>query len=97
MPEWLTPPDWMVWTTPTAVVFAGIAALLCALAVWARLSPPVARVGFLRISTDRGDRVYIGLISAALFLVLWIAFTDLSMWLALALAALLAGVIGRWG
>jgi predicted small integral membrane protein len=89
--------DWMVWTAPTAAVFAGLAALLVAMTVWGRLSPPVARRGFLRIETDRGDRLYIGLISAAVVLVVWIALTDASMWVALAVAATVAAAIGRWG
>ncbi len=90
-------PEWMVWTVPTAAVFFGLGVLLCGMAVWAKLSPPVARRGFLRIETDRGDRFYIALISAAVLLAGWIAVTDLSMWLALACALLVAAVIGRWG
>ncbi|MFI6292757.1 DUF2160 domain-containing protein [Nonomuraea sp. NPDC050790] len=89
--------EWMVWTPPTALVFAGLALLLVVMAVWARLSPPLARRGFLRIETDRGDRLYIGLISAAVVLAGWIAVTDLSMWLALGCAVLVAAVIGIWG
>ncbi|GAA2354259.1 DUF2160 domain-containing protein [Nonomuraea africana] len=89
--------EWMVWTPPTALVFAGLFLLLCGMAVWARISPPVARRGFLRIETDRGDRLYIGLISAAVVLAGWIALTDLSMWLALGCALLVALVIGIWG
>ncbi|MEV5896623.1 DUF2160 domain-containing protein [Nonomuraea fuscirosea] len=89
--------DWMVWTAPTALVFAGLVVLLAVMAVWGRISPPVARRGFLRIETDRGDRLYIGLISAAVVLAGWIAVTDLSMWLALGCALLVAVVIGRWG
>jgi predicted small integral membrane protein len=89
--------QWMVWTTPTALVFAGLAVLLCVMTVWARISPPVARRGFLRIETDRGDRLYIGLISAAVVLALWMAVTDLSMWLALGCALLVVVVIGIWG
>ncbi|MEV0596775.1 DUF2160 domain-containing protein [Nonomuraea cavernae] len=89
--------DWMVWTPPTALVFIGLALLLCVMAAWAHFSPPVARRGFLRIETDRGDRLYIGLISAAVVLAGWIAVTDLSMWLALACALLVAVVIGIWG
>jgi predicted small integral membrane protein len=89
--------DWMVWTAPTAAVFAGLALVLVAMTVWGRLSPPVARRGFLRIETDRGDRLYIGLISAAVVLVVWIAVTDASMWAALAVAAVVAAAIGRWG
>lgn len=87
----------MVWTVPTALVFAGLVVLLAAMAVWGRISPPVARRGFLRIETDRGDRLYIGLISAAVVLAALIAVTDLSMWLALGCALLVALVIGRWG
>jgi len=55
------------------------------------------QAGFLRIETDRGDRFYIALLSAAVILAGWIAVTDLSMWLALACALLVAAVIGRWG
>ncbi|MGI5283566.1 DUF2160 domain-containing protein [Nonomuraea polychroma] len=89
--------EWMVWTLPTALVFAGLALLLVVMAVWARVSPPVARRGFLRIETDRGDRLYIGLISAGVVLVGWMAVTDLSMWIALGCALLVVVVIGIWG
>jgi predicted small integral membrane protein len=87
----------MVWTTPTAMVFAGLTVLLAGMGFWGRLSPPVARRGFLRIETDRGDRLYLALISAALVLAGWLAVTDLSMWLALACALLVAAIVGRWG
>ena len=96
MPDWLVL-DWMVWTAPTAAVFAGLGVLLVAMTVWGHYRPPVARRGFLRIETDRGDRLYIGLISAAVVLVAWIAVTDASMWLALAVAVAAVLVIGRWG
>jgi predicted small integral membrane protein len=89
--------EWMVWTLPTALVFLGLALLLVFMAIWARISPPVARRGFLRIETDRGDRLYIGLISAAVVLAGWMAVTDLSMWLALGCAVLVVVVIGIWG
>ncbi|HEX4816639.1 MAG TPA: DUF2160 family membrane protein [Nonomuraea sp.] len=87
----------MVWTLPTALVFIGLALLLAGMAVWGRVSPPVARRGFLRIETDRGDRLYIGLISAAVVLAGWMAVTDLSMWIALGCAVLVVVVIGIWG
>ncbi|WP_441119693.1 DUF2160 domain-containing protein [Nonomuraea sp. H19] len=89
--------EWMVWTLPTALVFIGLAVLLVVMAIWGRISPPVARRGFLRIETDRGDRLYIGLISAAVVLAGWMAVTDLSMWLALGCALLVVVVIGIWG
>ena len=89
--------DWMVWTRPTAFVFIGLGVLLGVMGVWGRLSPPVARRGFLRIEIDRGERLYIGLIAAATVLAGWIAVTDLSMWLALVAALLVAAAIGIWG
>jgi predicted small integral membrane protein len=87
----------MDWTPQTAAFFIGLAVLLAAMTVWAHFSPPVARRGFLPIETDRGDRLYIGLITAAVVLVVWIATTDASMWLALGVAGAAVLVIGRWG
>ena len=56
--------SWMVWTTPTAIFFSSIAAMLAGMTLWEILSPTVERKGFLPISTTRGDRLFIGLLSA---------------------------------
>jgi predicted small integral membrane protein len=87
----------MVWTAPTAGVFIGLGVLLVGMGVWAKVSPPVTRRGFLPMETDRGDRLYIGLLSAAVLLAGWLAITDLTMWLALGCAAVVLLVIGIWG
>jgi predicted small integral membrane protein len=47
--------DWMVWTTPVAVFFGCVALM----------SPTKLTKGFLPIETTRGDRLFIGLLSAA--------------------------------
>ncbi|MBI5256015.1 MAG: DUF2160 domain-containing protein [Burkholderiales bacterium] len=57
--------DWMVWTTPVAVFFSCIALTLVGMVVWELKSPTVKRRGFLPIATTRGDRLFIGLLSAA--------------------------------
>ncbi|NUP86327.1 MAG: DUF2160 domain-containing protein [Burkholderiaceae bacterium] len=57
--------DWMVWTTPVAVFFSCIALTLVGMTVWEIRSPTVKRKGFLPIATTRGDRLFIGLLSAA--------------------------------
>ena len=57
--------DWMVWTTPVAVFFSCIALALVGMTVWEIKSPTVKRKGFLPIATTRGDRLFIGLLSAA--------------------------------
>lgn len=57
--------DWMVWTTPVAVFFTCIALMLVGMTVWEIKSPTTLRKGFLPIATTRGDRLFIGLLSAA--------------------------------
>ncbi|MBI3148081.1 MAG: DUF2160 domain-containing protein [Betaproteobacteria bacterium] len=57
--------DWMVWTTPVAVFFACIALTLVGMTIWEIKSPTTLRKGFLPIATTRGDRLFIGLLSAA--------------------------------
>ena len=57
--------DWMVWTTPIAGFFICIALMLIGMTVWQGKSPRVMRKGFLPIATTRGDRLFIGLLTAA--------------------------------
>ena len=89
--------SWMVWTTPTAIFFSSIAAMLAGMTLWEILSPTVERKGFLPISTTRGDRLFIGLLSAAFIHLGVIGFTTLSIWIALALSAVWLLVLMRWG
>ena len=56
--------DWMVWTTPVAVFFSGIALMLAGMTLWEIKSPTILRKGFLPIATTRGDRLFIGLLGA---------------------------------
>ncbi|MDP4301783.1 DUF2160 domain-containing protein [Leptothrix discophora] len=57
--------DWMAWTLPVAVFFICIALMLVGMTVWEIRSPTTLRKGFLPIATTRGDRLFIGLLSAA--------------------------------
>ena len=57
--------DWMVWTTPVAVFFTCIVLMLAGMTMWEIKSPTVRRKGFLPIATTRGDRLFIGLLTAA--------------------------------
>jgi len=57
--------DWMVWTLPVAVFFTCIGLTLVGMTVWEIKQPTVERRGFLPIATTRGDRLFIGLLSAA--------------------------------
>jgi len=57
--------EWMAWTLPVAVFFISIVLMLIGMTVWELKSPTVERRGFLPIATTRGDRLFIGLLSAA--------------------------------
>jgi predicted small integral membrane protein len=57
--------DWMVWTTPVAVFFTCIVLMLAGMTVWEIKSPTTLRKGWLPIATTRGDRLFIGLLTAA--------------------------------
>jgi predicted small integral membrane protein len=57
--------EWMVWTTPVAVFFSCIVLMLAGMTVWEFKSPTRMTKGFLPIETTRGDRLFIGLLSAA--------------------------------
>jgi predicted small integral membrane protein len=57
--------EWMAWTTPVAIFFSCIVLMLIAMTVWEIKSPTTIRKGFLPIATTRGDRLFIGLLSAA--------------------------------
>ena len=71
--------DWMVWTLPVAVFFSCIALTLVGMTVWEIKSPTTLRKGFLPIATTRGDRLFIGLLSAAY---INLAFVGLAGWVA---------------
>lgn len=68
--------DWMAWTLPVAVFFVAIVAMLVGMTIWEIRSPTVLRKGFLPIATTRGDRLFIGLLSAAYLNLLFVAFSE---------------------
>ncbi len=57
--------EWMAWTLPVAVFFTCIVLMLIGMTVWEIKSPTTMRKGFLPIATTRGDRLFIGLLTAA--------------------------------
>ena len=57
--------DWMVWTLPVAVFFVCVVLMLAGMTVWELKSPTTLRKGLLPIATTRGDRLFIGLLTAA--------------------------------
>ena len=70
---------WMVWTTPVAIFFTCIVLMLIGMTVWEIKQPTTLRKGFLPLSTTRGDRLFIGLLTAAY---INLAFVGLAGWIA---------------
>ena len=64
--------EWMAWTTPVAVFFICIALMLVGMTVWEIKSPTTLRKGFLPMATTRGDRLFIGLLTAAYLNLAWV-------------------------
>ena len=89
--------EWMAWTAPTAAFFAVIALILVGMTVWQIASPSIERRGFLPINTTRGDRLFIGLLSAAYIHLAWLGLTDWSLWWALGISVILMLLLMRWG
>lgn len=89
--------SWMYWTTPVAIFFACVVLMLVGMTIWEVRSPTVERKGFLPMRTTRGDRLFIGLLSAAYINLGWVALTDLDQWYAAALGLLALLLVMRKG
>lgn len=100
--------EWMAWTTPVAVFFTCIVLMLTTMTVWEIKSPTVLRKGFLPIETTRGDRLFIGLLSAAYTNLAFVAVSEKmitwfgleqepSIWISFGVSMLLLALIMRKG
>ena len=89
--------DWMAWTLPTALFFCAIGLGLVTMTVWELRSPTEMRRGFLPISTTRGDRFFIGLLSAAFIHLLWLGVVGDWLFVASTVAIVWGVVLMKWG
>ena len=88
---------WMTWTMPVAIFFICVLLMLIGMTVWQIRSPSVERKGLLPIPTTRGDRLFIGLLTAAYFNLAWAGLGDLHQGFAAAIAFVLLVIVMRWG
>ncbi len=98
---------WMAWTQPVAIFFICIVLMLVGMTVWEILSPTTERRGFLPMKTTRGDRLFVGLLSAAYVNLIFVGLsakltgwlhlqTEPSIWFSFGLSmALLALIMGK--
>lgn len=88
---------WMAWTPPVAIFFTAVVLILAGMTIWQMKSPSMERKGFLPISTTRGDRLFIGLLTAAYVNLAWAGLTDLEQWIGAAVGFVVLLVVMRWG
>ncbi|MFT5707395.1 MAG: putative small integral membrane protein [Oceanospirillaceae bacterium] len=89
--------NWMAWTVPSAIFFSTIGTIILIMTIWEIKSPCTDRKGFLPISTTRGDRLFIGLLSSAFIHLFVIGFTSISLWIALIVSVIWVISLMRWG
>jgi predicted small integral membrane protein len=100
--------EWMAWTMPVAIFFTCIVLMLVGMTVWEIKSPTVQRKGWLPMATTRGDRLFIGLVTAAYVNLAFVAVSEKmivwfgleqepSIWISFVLSMLLLGLILRKG
>ena len=100
--------EWMAWTLPVAVFFCSIVLMLIGMTVWELKSPTIERKGWLPITTTRGDRLFIGLLSAAWLnlafvavsekMIVWFGLeTEPSIWISFIASMALLALIMRKG
>ncbi|MCW7540077.1 DUF2160 domain-containing protein [Aquabacterium sp. A7-Y] len=99
---------WMVWTLPVAVFFSCIVLMLIGMTVWELKSPTEPRKGWLPMETTRGDRLFIGLLTAAYVNLVWVGLGEKmvswfsleqepSVWISFVLSMALLALIMRKG
>ncbi|MDJ0831137.1 MAG: DUF2160 domain-containing protein [Desulfobacterales bacterium] len=89
--------EWMYWTLPTAIFFISIFLMIMGMLVWELISPTLVRKGFLMIPTTRGTRFFLGLLGSAYIHLAWMAFTELTLWIAFIISIGWMIIVIRWG
>ena len=100
--------EWMAWTLPVAVFFVCIVLMLAGMTLWEIKSPTLLRKGFLPMATTRGDRLFMGLLSAAYLNLAFVAVSEKmmgwfgleqepSIWFSFVISMLLLALVMRKG
>ena len=73
--------NWMAWTWPTALVFIGIFSAMLIITVIEIKRPGTSeRYGILRITTTRGDRLFLSLLGTTYIFLFWIGVFGFPLW-----------------
>ncbi|MDK2126731.1 DUF2160 domain-containing protein [Chitinimonas sp. DQS-5] len=87
----------MAWTPTVAYFFSAVGVMLLGMTIWQIVSPSIPRRGFLPLVTTRGDRLFLGLLSAAYISLAWTGLTDMNQWYGTAIAFTVLLIVMRWG
>ena len=88
---------WMAWTPEVAVFFICIGLMLAGMTIWQIRSPSIERKGFLPMPTTRGDRLFVGLLTAAYINLAWAGFTEMQQAIGAGISFVVLLVVMRWG
>ena len=89
--------SWMAWTLPTALFFVTIVMALVVMTLLELRYPTLQRQGFLPLSTTRGDRFFISLLSAAFIHLLFLGLLPGAVLWASAVSVAWAVLVLGWG
>ena len=90
--------QWMAWTWQTGTFFTVIAVALIGMTIWELAKPGgnPRNPGMLGISTTRGDRLFISLLSAAYIHLAWLALITGPLWGATLISLIWMLAVFRW-
>lgn len=90
--------QWMAWTWQTGTFFAVIAFAIAVMGAWEYIRPGGSprTPGALGISTTRGDRLFISLLTAAYVHLAWLGLVTGPLWVATLISLVLMLAIFRW-
>ena len=79
--------SWMAWTWPTALLFIGIFSAMGIITFIEIKWPGTSeRHGILRLTTTRGDRLFLSLLGSSYIFLFWLGVFGLPLWIPLGLA-----------
>ena len=88
---------WMAWTWQTATFFGVIFCFLVGMSIWEWARPGGnPRDGILGLTTTRGDRLFISLLTSAYIHLAWLGLTDAALWIATLISVAVAIAVFRW-
>ena len=89
---------WMHWHIASVIGVLIFVGAIVGLNVWHAISPGYARKGFLPMTTTRGERAFLSILSFMFINILWLAFVPkIHIIWSLPISAVLIFIMLKWG